>query len=128
VTPVLDERRHVAGTLRLWTVVFVANLVGTLAFATIAVPSGAVPGDIVHELSRLGRELSSGDWTSNLWSGVMAGWLLAAAGVLPLQHAASQAPGELGMRRHGSQSGHHHRPHRRRTPSRSALTARATGR
>jgi formate-nitrite transporter family protein len=57
--------------------VLAANLLGALAFAAIAVLSGAVPGDIVHELTGLGHSLSSGDWTTNLWSGVMAGWLLA---------------------------------------------------
>jgi formate/nitrite transporter FocA (FNT family) len=77
VTLVLDERRHLSGTLRLWGLVLAANLIGALAFAAIAVLSGAVPGDIVHELTGLGHSLSSGDWTTNFWSGVMAGWLLA---------------------------------------------------
>jgi formate/nitrite transporter FocA (FNT family) len=77
VTLVLDERRHLRNTLRLWAVVFAANVVGALAFAAFAVHSGAVPPSIVGNLTRLGHDLAAGDWTSNLWSGVMAGWLLA---------------------------------------------------
>lgn len=77
VTLVLDERRHVSRTLRLWAVVLAANLVGALAFAAVAVLSGAVPSAIEHALTTLGDSLSSGGWTANFWSGVLAGWLLA---------------------------------------------------
>jgi formate-nitrite transporter family protein len=77
VTLVLDERRHLARTMRLWGVVFAANLVGALAFAAVAALSGAVPGPIEHALADLGRSLSSGGFAANFWSGVLAGWLLA---------------------------------------------------
>ncbi len=77
VTLVLDERRHLRPMLRLWTVVWGANVVGALAFAFLAVHSGAVPPDIVHELTGLGRKLSVGSWSSKFWSGLVAGWLLA---------------------------------------------------
>jgi formate/nitrite transporter FocA (FNT family) len=77
LTLVLDERRHLAATLRLWAVVLATNLAGALAFALIAVDSGAVTATIVHHLTDLGHQASSGSWTSKLWSGVIAGWLLA---------------------------------------------------
>jgi formate/nitrite transporter FocA (FNT family) len=77
LTLVLDERRHLGATLRLWVVVLCANLAGALAFATLAVDSGAVPHSIVIHLTDLGGQLSAGSWASKFWSGVIAGWLLA---------------------------------------------------
>lgn len=77
LTLVLDERRHFLVTLRLWAVVLAANLLGALGFAVLVVESGAVPHDVVIHLIDLGRHLSSGTWVSKLWSGLMAGWLLA---------------------------------------------------
>jgi formate-nitrite transporter family protein len=77
LTLVLDERKHLRATLRLWAVVLCANLAGALAFATLAVDSGGLPHDIVAHLTNLGHHLSAGSWTAKLWSGVLAGWLLA---------------------------------------------------
>jgi formate/nitrite transporter FocA (FNT family) len=77
MTLVFDERKHLRATLRLWVVVLAANLAGALAFALLAVDSGAVPHGIVVHLTDLGQRLSAGSWTSKLWSGVIAGWLLA---------------------------------------------------
>ena len=77
LTMVLDERKHLRATFRLWIVVLCANLLGALAFATFAVHSGAVSHDIVTQLTDLGRRLSAGSWISNVASGVAAGWLLA---------------------------------------------------
>ena len=77
LTLVLDERKHVGTTARLWIVVLLGNLVGALAFATLAVKSGALPHGVVAHLTTLGHELAAGSWSAKLWSGVMAGWLLA---------------------------------------------------
>jgi formate/nitrite transporter FocA (FNT family) len=77
LTLVLDERKHLVATCRLWAVVLSANLVGALAFAVLAVDSGAVSHGVVAHLTDLGHRLAMGSWTSKLWSGVMAGWLLA---------------------------------------------------
>lgn len=77
VTLVLDQRRHLGATARLWVVVFCANVIGALAFATLAVKSGAVPPDIIRHLTSLGRQMAAGQWTAKFWSGVVAGWLLA---------------------------------------------------
>lgn len=74
---VLDERKHLVTTLRTWAVVLAGNLVGALAFALVPVDSGALLHGITRHLIHLGRELSAGSWTSKLWSGVIAGWLLA---------------------------------------------------
>ncbi|MBV9325492.1 MAG: formate/nitrite transporter family protein [Chloroflexi bacterium] len=95
LTLVLDERRHLGPTARLWVVVLCANLAGALAFATLAVDSGAVPRDIVVHLADLGHRLASGGWTSKLWSGVIAGWLLAL--VAWTIEASDQAIGQIAL-------------------------------
>lgn len=95
VTLVLDERKHLRVTLRLWVVVLCANLAGALAFATLAVDSGAVPHGIVVHLTNLGHQLSAGSWTSKLWSGVIAGWLLAL--VAWTIEASDQAIGQIAL-------------------------------
>jgi formate/nitrite transporter FocA (FNT family) len=77
LTLVLDERKHFVVTVRLWAVVLAANLAGAFGFALLAVDSGALPHGVVDHLTHLGHQLSTGSWTSRLWSGVIAGWLLA---------------------------------------------------
>src|SRR3977135_2823788 len=42
MTLVLDERKHVRATLRLWVVVLRTNLAGALAFATLVVDTSTV--------------------------------------------------------------------------------------
>jgi formate-nitrite transporter family protein len=77
VTLALDDRRHVRGTLRLWSVVWAANVVGTFLFALLAVQSAGLSPSITHELSKLGTDASAGGFGPNFWSGIFAGWLLA---------------------------------------------------
>jgi len=77
VTLVLDERRHVGATLRLWVIVLACNLAGVFLFALLVVDSGAVPAAVVHELAASGAKASSGSWSSFFWSGVIGGWLIA---------------------------------------------------
>jgi formate/nitrite transporter FocA (FNT family) len=74
---VFDEHRHLFRTLRLWGVVFSANLVGALLFALLAVKSSALNSNVVDELVRLGTEASSGTVAHLFWSGVIGGWLIA---------------------------------------------------
>jgi formate/nitrite transporter FocA (FNT family) len=77
VTLVLDDRRHALSTLRLWAVVWPANVVGTLLFALLAVRTSALSPSITHELSNLGANAAAGGFEPNFWSGILAGWLLA---------------------------------------------------
>jgi formate/nitrite transporter FocA (FNT family) len=74
---VFDERRHFVRTLRLWGVVFTANIVGAFFFAMLAAKSPALPPDVLTELVKLGTEVSSGTMTQFFWSGVIGGWLIA---------------------------------------------------
>jgi formate/nitrite transporter FocA (FNT family) len=95
LTLVLDERRHAVATLRLWAVVLAANIVGALAFALLAVDSGALPRGVSHNLIHLGHQMSGGNWPSKVWSGVIAGWLLAL--VAWTIEASDQAIGQIAL-------------------------------
>lgn len=77
VVLVLDERRHVARTLRLWGVVFVSNILGALLFATLAAKSPALRPDILSQLIQLGQEGATGTSAYFFWSGIIGGWLIA---------------------------------------------------
>lgn len=73
----LDERRHLPATARLWVVVFVCNIVGALAFAALAVQTGAVAPEIERELRTLGEEAVRGGFARTFWSGVLGGFVIA---------------------------------------------------
>lgn len=77
VVLVLDERRHLVRTLRLWAVVFASNIAGALVFALLAVKTPALHADIFSQLIKLGEEASSGQGAQFFWSGVIGGWLIA---------------------------------------------------
>ncbi|MBV8988613.1 MAG: formate/nitrite transporter family protein [Solirubrobacterales bacterium] len=77
ITLVLDERRHVGATLRLWVIVLAANLVGVCVFALLVVYSGAIPATVVNELVSTGKEATRGEWSAFFWSAIFGGWLLA---------------------------------------------------
>lgn len=47
VTLVLDERRHLLATARLWAIVLGANLLGAILFAVLATKSGALDPDVI---------------------------------------------------------------------------------
>lgn len=77
VAVVLAERRRLAATARLWAVVLVANVIGTLLFAWLAQQTPAVPADVGHELVRLGAEQASRGFSTVFWTGIVGGWLVA---------------------------------------------------
>ena len=74
---VLEERRHLLNTARLWVVVFVANQVGAAGFAAIAGRTAALPVDVAEELTALGVKAAEGGFTTLFWSGVIGGWIIA---------------------------------------------------
>lgn len=77
VTIILAERRALIATLRFWAVVLAANIVGVVLFTLLVVEGGAVPSAIADELAAAGEDLASGSLLRNLFSGILAGWLLA---------------------------------------------------
>ncbi len=74
---VLDRRRHLRNTLRLWAVVFSANVVGALLFAALMIKCGAVSPEIARALSRLGMQTVQGGVGHLFWAGVAGGWIIA---------------------------------------------------
>ncbi|MCU1302236.1 MAG: Formate/nitrite family of transporter [Candidatus Sulfotelmatobacter sp.] len=77
VVLVLDERRHLLNTLRLWAVVFGSNVCGAFLFALLAVKTAALRPEILSQLLQLGQEASAGSAAHFFWSGVIGGWLIA---------------------------------------------------
>jgi formate/nitrite transporter FocA (FNT family) len=74
---VLDRRRHLRNTLRLWAVVFIANVVGALLFAVLMIRCGAVSPEVARALSRLGSQTVQGSFGHLFWAGVAGGWIIA---------------------------------------------------
>src|SRR5436853_2881511 len=74
---VLDELRHFYNTLRLWAVVFAANILGALLFAALAVKTEAVKPYIISHLVEIGHRAADGSMGSFFWSGMVGGWLIA---------------------------------------------------
>ncbi len=77
VTLVLDERRHLFVTLRLWAVVLSANLIGAALFALVVTKTGALPPDVVAKVAEEGQKATLGSWPSFFWSAVLGGWAIA---------------------------------------------------
>lgn len=74
---VLDRRRHLRNTLRLWGVVFTANVIGAVLFAVLVTKTSALPGPIRAALIRLGEHAAGGGFAHVFWSGVVGGWIIA---------------------------------------------------
>lgn len=77
VALVLAERRHLARTARLWAVVLLGNVVGTLLFAVLVTRTSAVTPQQTAALSRLGVEAGSAGFGTVFWTAVIGGWLIA---------------------------------------------------
>jgi formate/nitrite transporter FocA (FNT family) len=77
VVLVLDEHKHFFDTIRLWTIVFVANVLGAAAFAWLTVRTGALRPEYVSELIDLGVKSAEPSIGHIFWSGVIGGWIIA---------------------------------------------------
>jgi len=81
VVLILDDRRNlrrsVLDLLRLWGVVFLANVVGAYLFALLAIRTGALSPEVTSQLISLGRVAVSNTSSHFFWSGVIGGWLIA---------------------------------------------------
>lgn len=74
---VLDRRRHLKNTLRLWAVVFCANVFGALLFAALMEKAPSLPPDVAAALAHLGTLTVSGSFPHIFWGGVVGGWIIA---------------------------------------------------
>lgn len=77
VALVLSERRHIGDTARLWSVVFVANVLGAFGFAALAVLTGSLNQGVHFYLVQLGIAAVQGSGNHIFWSGVIGGWIIA---------------------------------------------------
>ncbi len=81
VVLMLDEPRklrvNLVKMLRLWAVVFAANVFGAYCFALLAIRSSALAPDISSELVKLGTSAVNYSSAHIFWSGVIGGWLIA---------------------------------------------------
>jgi formate/nitrite transporter FocA (FNT family) len=77
VALVLAERGHLWRTLRLWAVVFPANVLGALLFALLAVKTGALRPEYVTAMANFGLEAARAPANHVFWSGVFGGWIIA---------------------------------------------------
>jgi formate/nitrite transporter FocA (FNT family) len=71
------DRRTLTELARLWTIVFVTNVVGALIFSVLVVKAGGVDAKIVARLVELGRQAADHPFASVFVSGVFGGWLIA---------------------------------------------------
>lgn len=79
VALVLAEKTQLWNTLRLWTVVLPANVLGALAFGCMAAYTAAFAPSTVNHLVQLGAVSLSHSGAQVFWSGVIAGWIIALA-------------------------------------------------
>jgi formate/nitrite transporter FocA (FNT family) len=77
VVLVLDERKHLLSTLRLWGVVFTSNIAGAVLFAALCTYTTTLRPDIKTKLVELGVVAAQGSFGHLFWSGVVGGWLIA---------------------------------------------------
>ncbi len=77
VALILSERRHVLDTARLWSVVFLFNILGASAFAALATRTNALNSNIHDNLVRLGTSGIQGGAAHIFWGGVIGGWIIA---------------------------------------------------
>ena len=79
MVPLLSKKSRVTlrNVLRLWAVVLVANLIGTLLFALALGRLAVVEPQTTRALSDIAREAMRHDWWTTVLHAVYAGWLVA---------------------------------------------------
>jgi formate-nitrite transporter family protein len=79
VLPVLDQRtvRSLLLMLRLWAVVLLTNLAGTLIFAAVAAHSNVFTPEAAEAFGEIGKHAASDGFWLTILQGIVAGWLIA---------------------------------------------------
>jgi formate/nitrite transporter FocA (FNT family) len=96
LTPVLvflkrPSRRVFAKVMRLWSLVLLANLVGTLIAATLIVHAGVFSDDVRAAFLKIGTDAASYSWLTTFVKAIFAGWILALmVWLLPAAEAAAR--------------------------------------
>jgi len=78
VTVAIDDRRGRTWglLLRLWSVTFVANLVGGMVLVALLVTDGALPSASIEALTVIAEEIAGKTWSATLVRAVLAGALI----------------------------------------------------
>ena len=77
VMPVISRRAPVASVLRLWGIVYVANLIGGATFAAMLAYAGTSMGIYSNEaLETIARRMTDHAGGAIFLSGILAGWLM----------------------------------------------------
>jgi formate-nitrite transporter family protein len=79
VALVLAEKSQFWNTVRLWSVVLPANMLGAFAFGCLAARTSGIEPETVAAISRLGAAALAHPSAHIFWSGVVGGWLIALA-------------------------------------------------
>ncbi|MBY8974381.1 formate/nitrite transporter family protein [Rhodobacteraceae bacterium NNCM2] len=100
ITPVLPicyrpTVGNVLALLRIWSIVFAANMVGTVLFAAFALYSGAFSDDVVAGILALGRHAAHGAPLEIVAQGIGAGFLIAALVWVMADHRSATLPAIL---------------------------------
>jgi formate-nitrite transporter family protein len=79
VVPTLYERtlESVRKLLRLWSIVFAANVAGTLLFALTAATTDMFPAEARHAFHDIGMKAAEPDFAETLMRAIPAGWIIA---------------------------------------------------
>ncbi|HET7572881.1 MAG TPA: formate/nitrite transporter family protein [Gaiellaceae bacterium] len=77
VVLLLDRREGYLGTLRLWVVVFCANVAGVVVFAVLMTEVHTIARPTQEVLVELGLGAATNTWGHVFWTGVIGGWLIA---------------------------------------------------
>jgi formate/nitrite transporter FocA (FNT family) len=79
VALVLKEKRQFWNTMRLWAIVLPTNVLGAFAFSMLATHTSGIEPSFVSTMSELGAKAISPPATTVIWSGEVAGWMIALA-------------------------------------------------
>lgn len=93
VLPVLTQRtgKTALACLRLWGIVLLANLAGTVLFSAAVAYTDLLRPDVIKALTEMSKEPYAGSFLQTLGRGVFAGWLIALTAWL-LPNAGSARP------------------------------------
>jgi formate/nitrite transporter FocA (FNT family) len=78
VTLVLTRLAGVRGLLRVWSLVYLANMVGAILISLLLAHTRVFAPEAITSAFKLGFEALSYDWTALFSKAVIAGWLVAA--------------------------------------------------
>ncbi len=89
VTLVLTRIASVPVLLRIWLVVFLANLIGAAGVALVLAYTGLLSAESVAMARDIAVKSLEPSWSALFWKGIFAGWLIAS--IVWLSHSAKQS-------------------------------------